>query len=152
MTVWLVGQQFTSTSSKLAVALTTAIALVGVATDLWAVRSGTFSVGLARQTPKSLLHLGEHAWLTPFIWGLDTGMVWSTYRVSFCSWLLLAMTLVGLAPPWIGAVYGLSFAGPLVLAVKWTHRPINQAGAITARHVQALGIGLMIFVAGAAAI
>ena len=60
------------------------------------------------------------------------------------------MALVGLAPPWIGTVYGLSFVGPLVVAVKWTHRPINQPSVITARHVQVLGIGLMVFVAVAA--
>jgi hypothetical protein len=91
--------------------------LVGLVVDTRAIRRRGLSVGLSRQTPKTLLRLGEHAWITPLVWGFDTGLVWTTYRVSFCSWLLLLMASAGFAPPWAGAVCGLSFAGPLLAAV-----------------------------------
>jgi hypothetical protein len=88
--------------------------LAGVLVDVRAINSRWVSLGLRRQTPKTLLYMGEHAWITPFIWGFDTGLIWTTYRVSFSSWVLLLMAMTGFAPPWSGAVYGLVFAGPLV--------------------------------------
>jgi len=100
-------------------------ALLGAAIDVRAIRRGSFSVGLRRQTPKALAHLSRLWWVTPLLWGLDTGLIWTTFRVSFCSWILLLLVLLGVAPAWSGLVYGLCFAIPLVVTV---HVPEHSDG------------------------
>jgi hypothetical protein len=59
-----------------------AAALAGVLLDLRAICAGSFSLGLSRQTPKAFAHTSGEWWVTPLLWGLDTGMIWTTYRVS----------------------------------------------------------------------
>jgi hypothetical protein len=107
---------------------------------------------VSRQTPKRLQFLGEHSWVTPYVWGLDTGLLVTTYRVSFCSWLLLLLTLVGVAPPWAGVVNGISFVFPLMLATR-----LMKTGSArlseglprlrSAVPVQVAGIGSMLLLA-----
>jgi hypothetical protein len=99
-----------------------AAALTGAVLDVRAVRRRSYSAGWERQTPKALAHVGTAWWVTPLLWGLDTGLIWTTYRVSFCSCVLLVLVVLGAAPPWTGLVYGLAFAAPLVVAVL---RPVT---------------------------
>jgi hypothetical protein len=94
-------------------------AMAGVAFDLRALRTGTFSLGPHRQTPKVLAHDPQRWWVPPLLWGIDTGLVVTTYRVSFCSWLLLILTITGFAPGWVGLAYGLGFTIPLWLTVRF---------------------------------
>jgi len=98
------------------------VAIIGAGMDAQAIRKRAFSVGLHRQTAKALAHLSTEWWVTPLLWGADTGLIWTTFRVSFCSWLLLLLTVLGGAPPWVGGVYGLAFACPLLVAV-YVRRP-----------------------------
>lgn len=56
--------------------------------------------------------------MTPLFWGLDTGLIWSTFRVSCTSWVLLLAALLNVAPQWSGLVYGVSFGLPLLAAVS----------------------------------
>jgi len=69
-----------------------------------------------RQTPRDLM-----ARTTPrigaFLWGLDTGSVFSTFRASSGAWAALAVAAAGWAPPWIGFLYAIGFGGPLALLV-----------------------------------
>ena len=120
-----------------------AAGVVGIVVDLRAVRARWLSIGLGRQTPKSLQFLGEHAWITPLVWGFDTGLIWTTYRVSFCSWLLLLMAVTGFAGPGAGAAYGMVFSIGL-LAEMLLDRPVLPrwlpSSAIPA---QLLGVGSM---------
>jgi hypothetical protein len=117
--------------------------VVGIVVDARAVRNRWLSVGLSRQTPKVLLRLGEYAWITPFIWGFDTGLVWTTFRVSFCSWILLLLALGGVAPAWAGMVYGLTFAIPLLGSTLLPRHYLPATGLGTPIPAQLFGIASM---------
>jgi hypothetical protein len=74
----------------------------------------TCSISRRRQTPKRIAY--EHGWRrTAWAWGVDTGSVVSTYRVSAATWAALALTGVGAGFPWLGGVYALAFVGPLLV-------------------------------------
>ena len=72
-----------------------------------------------RQTPRDLYHrFGPSA--GALLWGLDTGLVVTTFRVTSLSWAALALTGLGLLPWWSGLLYAIGFTVPaaaLVLAV-----------------------------------
>jgi hypothetical protein len=91
-------------------------ALGGVAIDVRAFVRRTFSLCVARQTPKRLSHdPNGRWWLTPLLWGVDTGTMMSTYRVSFSSWVVLLSALLVVAPAWAGLLVGACFALPLIV-------------------------------------
>lgn len=102
---------------RLAVAL--GLAAVAAGADLVAVARGRMAPGLSRQTPKGVADdPGRPWWVTPLVWGADTGIIGSTFRVSSASWLVLVAAVLGLAPWWAGAAYGVAFAVPLVVMVR----------------------------------
>lgn len=126
--------------------------VVGIVIDSRAASLRQWSLGVSRQTPKQLQFLGQHAWITPYAWGIDTGLVVTTYRVSFCSWLLLILALLGVAPPWAGVFYGVSFAIPLLVATRLMKPRFHQlSGGVprlrSAAPVQISGIGSMLLLA-----
>jgi hypothetical protein len=91
-------------------------AVGGVSIDTRAFVRRRFSVCVARQTPKKLMHDPDRPWwLTPLLWGVDTGTMMSTYRVSFSSWILLLSALLAVAPAWSGFLFGASFGIPLIV-------------------------------------
>ncbi|HEX6686110.1 MAG TPA: hypothetical protein VF062_25275, partial [Candidatus Limnocylindrales bacterium] len=93
-----------------AVAVCSVAAVAAVAVDLRAMRRRGYTVGLKRQTAKRLAHSGGRPWwVTPLFWGLDTGLVWSTFRVSATSWVMLLSALLTVAPQYSGLVYGAFF-------------------------------------------
>jgi hypothetical protein len=93
-------------------------ALAALVADVRAIRHRSYSVGLSRQTAKALAHQPDRPWwITPLFWGLDTGLIWSTFRVSAASWVLLLSALLNVAPQRSGLVYGAFFAIPLLVAV-----------------------------------
>jgi hypothetical protein len=66
-----------------------------------------------RQTPKAIIsHYG--AGRAAIAWGLDTGLVFTTFRVSSICWALLALEFLGIAPWWIGLGYAAGFVIPFV--------------------------------------
>jgi hypothetical protein len=124
---------------------------VGIVVDSRAASLRHWTLSMARQTPKRLQFLGEHAWITPYAWGVDTGLVVTTYRVSFCSWLLLLLALTGVVPLWAGLISGLAFAIPLLvmtqLAKTRFHHPSDGIRPWSAVPVQIGGIGSMLLLA-----
>lgn len=114
--------------------------VVGIVADVRAVKNRRLSLGLSRQTPKVLLRLGNDAWIAPLIWGFDTGLIWSTFRVSFSSWILLLMALAGVTPPWAGAVYGVAFAIPLLGGVFLSPRHLLARRLVSPIPAQLFGI------------
>jgi hypothetical protein len=87
------------------------------AADVAALRSrGLCKVTMRRQTPKNLVYrYGDR--VGPLIWGLDTGLAVTTFRVSAATWAILGLTLLNLAPWWLGVAYAAGFCGPLAIAV-----------------------------------
>jgi hypothetical protein len=113
------GDVVTGVLPAFTIAVVLGVASVGgLVFDVVAAARGRMSLGLRRQTAKELAHTTDTWWVTPLLWGADTGIVGTTYRVSFSSWVLLLAAVLGVAPPWAGAVYGMAFAIPLVLSVS----------------------------------
>ncbi|MGH8910290.1 MAG: hypothetical protein ACRD0K_28300 [Egibacteraceae bacterium] len=69
-----------------------------------------------RQTPKRYLDRWGVT-TAAFVWGLDTGLVFTTFRVTSLSWAALAVTGLGLVPWWAGAAYALGFVVPLLMSI-----------------------------------
>jgi hypothetical protein len=69
-----------------------------------------------RQTPRGLF-LQYGAAKGAFLWGLDSGLVVTTFRVTSLSWAALTVTLLGLVPWWSGLAYALGFAVPTAMLV-----------------------------------
>ncbi|MFI6496709.1 hypothetical protein [Nonomuraea typhae] len=121
-------------------------AVAGVVVDLSAILRGSMSVGFRRQTAKSLAHTSDTWWVTPLLWGADTGIIGTTYRVSFTSWLLLLSAILGAAPAWSGAVYGLCFAVPLIVSAALGKRAVDRWHGV--QYAQALGVVVMVAASG----
>lgn len=71
---------------------------------------------IRRQTPKEWMQR-LHPRAVGLLWGLDTGTMVSTFRVSAASWAALILFAVGWAPVWMASVYGITFAGSLWLLI-----------------------------------
>ena len=123
----------------------------GVLVDIAALRAHRLSLGPSRQTSKQLLYLGEHAWITPYFWGLDAGLIWSTYRVSFTSWILLIAAVSGAAPPFAGAMYGLAFSGPLLVMLFVSGDRLSRSRLLSMGAAQRVGIATMMVMMALAA-
>jgi hypothetical protein len=75
-----------------------------------------------RQTPRHIFFRYGPAKAALF-WGLDSGLVFTTFRVTSLSWAALALTLLGLTPWWSGLAYGLGFVVPFVILTLLVPRP-----------------------------
>jgi hypothetical protein len=83
--------------------------------DAYSLRRKTWCpVTMRRQTPKDIhyQHGLRHAAVA---WGLDTGLIFTTYRMSSISWALLGLALLGVAPWWTGLGYAAGFLAPLLV-------------------------------------
>jgi hypothetical protein len=91
---------------------------IALALDAYSLRRKTWCpVTLRRQTPKKiLLQFGSR--YAAIAWGLDTGLVFTTYRMTSIVWALFALTATGFAPWWIGLGYAAGFLTPLVLGCQ----------------------------------
>lgn len=117
-----------------------------------------------RQTPKWFMYrYGDR--VSAFLWGLDAGLVVTTYRVTSLSWAALCLALLGAVPWWSGAFYAAGFVIPhLVLNLALPRRtdPSGQADPEPGWVMDAMlrlrpmtwwaGLGVLIAGAGAATI
>ena len=90
--------------------------LTGLAVlDLFSIGKKRFCIlGWRRQTPKTLNRKYRMTTVAA-IWGFDTGLAVTTFRVGAVTWGALVTAGLGFAPWWIGFGYGGSFALPLVV-------------------------------------
>jgi hypothetical protein len=81
--------------------------------DLYAIRKTKWCpVSVRRQAPQAIMYeLGMKR--AALAWGLDAGLVFSTFRVSAISWAVMLGCLTGLAPWWTGLAYAAGFLVPL---------------------------------------
>jgi hypothetical protein len=95
--------------------------------DVFAIRRKSFCpLGWCRQTPKALAR--SHGITTVMIvWGFDTGLAVTTFRVAALTWGALIFTATGLTEWWVGVGYGLAFVIPLlVLMLTQGPRPVPR--------------------------
>src|SRR5947209_5501050 len=69
--------------------------------DLWVThRRRACSVGPRRQTGKNFVYR-YGARLGAFMWGLDTGLAVTTFRMVSLTWAVVGLSLLGLTPWWL---------------------------------------------------
>lgn len=79
-------------------------------------RPGRLGPSWHRQTPKDLEErYGVRG--AALLWGLDAGLVVTTYRVTSLSWAALAVTTLGLVPWWSGIIYATGFTLPVAAMI-----------------------------------
>jgi hypothetical protein len=79
-------------------------------------RPGAIGPSWNRQTPKRLVWDYGSA-RAALLWGLDAGLVVTTYRVTSLSWAALVVAFLGLVPWWSGVAYAAGFAVPILAAL-----------------------------------
>lgn len=118
-----------SGETRLAVATTTLFALAAL--DLYSVRKKRYCpLGWRRQTPR---HLVRHFRITAVasIWGFDTGLAVTTFRVAAVTWAALLLSALGFAPWWSGLAYGAAFTLPFLLLL-WRRQLGDAARQVVA--------------------
>ena len=89
------------------------------AADLCAMAKSSYCpISWRRQTPRNLLRRYRMP-VAASLWGFDTGLIVTTFRVAAVSWGALFLAALGLLPLWAGLGYGLAFTLPfLVLLMR----------------------------------
>lgn len=104
---------------RLGLASTALLSLASV--DLLAMGKSTYCpLGWRRQTPKILMRRHSMAFVAA-VWGFDTGLAVTTFRVAAVTWGALLLAGLGLSPWWAGLGYGLGFSLPFMILL-WRHR------------------------------
>lgn len=82
--------------------------------DLLSLRARSYCLlGARRQARQSLIRTHSMTMIAA-AWGFDTGLAVTTFRVSAVTWAAFALALLGFAPWWSGAAYGIAFAAPML--------------------------------------
>jgi len=83
--------------------------------DLRAMMRSTYCpIGWRRQTPRTLMRR-HHMLVVAALWGFDTGLVVTTFRVAAVTWAALYLAALDLSPWWAGIAYGISFIVPFTV-------------------------------------
>lgn len=90
--------------------------LCAIVADVRALRRRWYSFGMSRQTTRGLIIESRPWWVTPLLWGIDTGLMATTFRVSSVSWVVLVASVLGFTPGWIGFVFGAAFGIPFLMS------------------------------------
>ncbi len=87
-----------------------------------------------RQTPKNLVFRYGNT-RGALIWGLDTGLAVTTFRISAATWALIVLGLLNVAPWWQGIAYGMGFGLPIAAAILLVPpRPDREDGTSREPH------------------
>jgi hypothetical protein len=97
--------------------------------DIHASRKGRCCpIGRRRQTPRTLMrHYPMDVVAT--VWGLDTGLVITTFRVAAVTWAALLLVALGLSSRWAGIGYAAGFTLPFLILL-WRPRLERAAHAM----------------------
>lgn len=80
-------------------------------------------ISLSRQTPKNAIYKYPPL-LTAVIWGFDTGLAVTTFRVAASIWGAFLLVLLGMSGSLVGFAYGIGFVLPL-MTVAWTTHTVE---------------------------
>lgn len=112
------GRQLPVRQQNTYVLLVSFASLVALALDVYNYRLGKrWSFGVRRQTPRALWYRRDRRKVA-LMWGLDTGIVVSTFRVTALSWVALLATF--LLRPGASSVfiYGVAFVLPQLVQIS----------------------------------
>jgi hypothetical protein len=91
--------------------------------DVVAIRIASYCpISIRRQTPKVAMRRYSPI-ITAAIWGFDTGLAVTTFRVAAASWGVFVLVFLGLCSWKVGLAYGLAFVVPL-LVLLWL-KPVD---------------------------
>jgi hypothetical protein len=111
--------------------------------DVSSLRARSYCLlGAKRQARQSLIRTYSVP-VVAAVWGFDTGLAVTTYRVSAVTWAAFALALLGFAPWWTGAAYGAALVVPMLLLLltatsaerlqrELRRRPLIQAASAIA--------------------
>lgn len=106
---------------------------VAILLDSYSLRRKTWCpITPRRQTPKMILYTFG-AQRAALAWGADTGLVFTTYRMSSIGWALLLLDLLGIAPWWVGFGYSAGFLVPLVIGCSMSSRLFGDSAGLAKR-------------------
>ena len=87
------------------------VALVLISGDIVAIyNDALYPLSFSRQTRRTLQVAFSNRWVTPFIWGVDAGFSFFTYRVTSGLWICISAVVLGIAAPWYLLIYAAAFA------------------------------------------
>jgi hypothetical protein len=92
-----------------------AVLLVGFAL----LDSGKLPIGTPmwrRQTPQRLFYMFG-ATRGALLWGIDTGLMFTTFRVTSLTWVTFTLAFLGLLPWWAGIAYAAGFVVPAAILI-----------------------------------
>lgn len=78
-----------------------------------------------RQTPRTVMQQRSIV-VTNAIWGFDTGLAFTTFRVAAITWGAFILALLGLAGWQLGLGYGVGFVLPLVISLWMDKRVLER--------------------------
>jgi hypothetical protein len=89
--------------------------------DLYAFYNKTYSpLSVQRQTPRVVMRRYRPE-IVVLIWGLDTGLAATTFRVAAATWGSFILVFLAFGTWWTGLFYGVAFVLPLMLVI-WGSR------------------------------
>jgi hypothetical protein len=119
------------------------LGVAGLSTPMW-----------RRQTPRhAFFRYGPFR--GAFLWGLDTGLVFTTFRVTSLSWAGLALATLTIAPWWAGVAYAAGFLAPVCVAVASPWFTVGESTEVLGvqlrwlrfqQHLRRVAVPLMIVV------
>lgn len=131
--LWIVGRSLDSvlplSSRWLGLAI---VALIITAVDLIFGKNLRPALSWNRQTPRqAFFAFGPTR--GALLWGLDTGLGFTTYRITSLTWIGFASAFFGIVPWWAGLLYALGFVVPILLDIFLPSRLDRGSGVYTSR-------------------
>ena len=100
--------------------------------DLVAIRRRIYCpLSWRRQTPQSL-RFRYGVMTTAAVWGFDTGLAVTTFRVAAVTWGALLLTFFGFGSWKTGLAYALAFVIPIVLVLNGQHAERRSSKSLEA--------------------
>lgn len=126
-----------------------AVSLLALAlVDVVSLRRKTYCLlGMRRQARQTLAHR-HRVETVAVVWGFDTGLAVTTFRVGAVTWGALVLTLLGFTSWWSGVVYGVAFTLPLLVFLTTEQSGERLVGLLQRRPVVQTASAVLLVTAG----
>jgi hypothetical protein len=131
---------------RIAAAAVSLLALAVV--DVVSLRRKTYCLlGMRRQARQALAHR-HRVETVAAVWGFDTGLAVTTFRVGAVTWGALVLTVLGFTSWWSGVVYGVAFTLPLLVFLTTEQSGERLVGLLQRRSVVQTASAVLLVTAG----